>query len=120
MVHLAISALPGETTHGTALTRAKASLFSASPVPRIWCGLGALPHGMRRFKRWNEPRSADTLRDIGGLCSDTTGAGRGPAREHDARDWPVSTDPSPQTLHRSGRAPTPVHALIVRSFAVAD
>jgi hypothetical protein len=49
---------------------AKATGISVSSVQRIWRRYGLQPHRIRQFKLSNDPRFADKVRDIAGLCID--------------------------------------------------
>src|SRR5579859_5291066 len=61
---------PGETTHWTAGSMAKAIGISVSSVQRIWRKHGLQPHRMRQFKLSNDPKFASKLREIVGLYVD--------------------------------------------------
>ncbi len=58
---------PGERTHWTGATMAKAAGISASAVRRIWKAHGLQPHKVEQFKLSNDPKFVDKLRDVVGL-----------------------------------------------------
>jgi transposase len=58
---------PGEVTHWTAGTMAKAVGISVSSVQRIWRAHGLEPHRVRRFKLSKDPEFVPKLREIVGL-----------------------------------------------------
>ena len=70
MVALTLGDPPGETTHWTGASMAKAAGLSVSSVQRIWRAHGLQPHRMRQFKLSNDPRFVDKLRDVVGLYVD--------------------------------------------------
>jgi transposase len=61
---------PGETTHWTSATMAKASGISQSAVLRIWRAHGLQPHRTRIFKLSTDPKFVEKLNDIVGLYVD--------------------------------------------------
>ena len=70
VVALTLGDPPGETTHWTGASMAKAAGLSVSSVQRIWRAHGLQPHRMRQFKLSNDPRFVDKLRDVVGLYVD--------------------------------------------------
>ena len=70
VVALTLCDPPGETTHWTGASMAKAAGLSVSSVQRIWRAHGLQPHRMRQFKLSNDPRFVDKLRDVVGLYVD--------------------------------------------------
>jgi transposase len=69
-VSLTLGDPPGEATHWTATTMAKAAGISVSSVQRIWRAHGLQPHRVRRFKLSRDPDFVSKLRDIVGLYVD--------------------------------------------------
>jgi hypothetical protein len=61
---------PGEATHWTGRTMAKAAGVSHRSVQRIWGAHGLKPHRVRTFKLSNDPQFAAKVRDIVGLYMD--------------------------------------------------
>jgi transposase len=61
---------PGECTHWTGATMAKAAGISVSSVQRIWRAHGLQPHRVRQFKLSNDPQFVAKLRDVVGLYVD--------------------------------------------------
>src|SRR5512147_3177454 len=70
VVELTAGDPPGEATHWTAAAMAKATGLSVSSVQRIWRSHGLAPHRLRQFKLSNDPKFADTLKDVVGLYVD--------------------------------------------------
>jgi len=70
VVKLTMSDPPGEATHWTGATMARASGISASAVRRIWRAHGLQPHKVRQFKLSTDPKFVEKLRDIVGLYVD--------------------------------------------------
>jgi transposase len=70
VVALTMEAPPGETTHWTGATMAKAVGVSVSSVQRIWRAHGLQPHRIRQFKLSKDPEFVDKLRDVVGLYVD--------------------------------------------------
>ena len=58
---------PGEATHWTGRTMAKATGLSLRTVQRIWAAHGLQPHRVRSFKRSRDPEFVAKLEDIVGL-----------------------------------------------------
>src|SRR5204863_575031 len=67
VVGLTLADPPGETTHWTGATMAKAAGISLSSVQRIWRAHGLQPHRVRQFKLSNDPQFAAKLHEIVGL-----------------------------------------------------
>jgi transposase len=61
---------PGETTHWTGRTLAKAAQISLRSVQRILEAHQLEPHRVRTFKLSNDPKFAEKLRDVVGLYVD--------------------------------------------------
>jgi transposase len=61
---------PGETTHWTGRTLAKAAKISLRSVQRILDAHRLEPHRVRSFKLSNDPKFAEKLRDVVGLYVD--------------------------------------------------
>ncbi len=61
---------PGETTHWTGRTLAKAAKISLRSVQRILEAHQLEPHRVRSFKLSNDPKFAEKLRDVVGLYVD--------------------------------------------------
>jgi transposase len=61
---------PGETTHWTGRTLAKAAKISLRSVQRILDAHQLEPHRVRSFKLSNDPKFAEKLRDVVGLYVD--------------------------------------------------
>ena len=70
VIAVTLSDPPGETTHWTAAAMAKVSGISVNSVPRIWRAHGLQPHRTRQFKLSTDPKFAEKLRDVVGLCVD--------------------------------------------------
>jgi transposase len=70
VVALTQSDPPGETTHWTGATMAKAAGISVSSVQRIWRAHGLRPHKIEQFKLSTDLRFVDKLRDVVGLYVD--------------------------------------------------
>lgn len=68
VVVLECSESPGEATHWTGRAVAKAVGISLRSVQRILAAQGLQPHRVRTFKRSSDPKFADKLKDIVGLC----------------------------------------------------
>ena len=64
VVTLTCAAPPGEATHWSGRTMARAVGIGLSSVQRIWKAHGLQPHRIRTFKRSRDPAFADKLRDI--------------------------------------------------------
>jgi hypothetical protein len=64
IVALTLAEPPGETTHWSGRTMAKAAGVSLSFVQRVWCSHGLHPHRIRTFKFSNDPQFAAKVRDI--------------------------------------------------------
>src|SRR4051794_15044195 len=61
---------PGEATHWSGRTMAKAAGVSHRSVQRIWAAHGLKPHRIRTFKLSKDPKFADKVQDIVGLYMD--------------------------------------------------
>ncbi len=61
---------PAGTSHWTATLMAKVVGISACSVRSIWRAHGLQPHRVQQFKRANDPRFIDKLRDVVGLNVD--------------------------------------------------
>ncbi len=59
---------PPNATHRSRRTMAAAAGVSASTVGRLWRAHGLKPHRVKTFKLSNDPRFAEKLDDIVGLC----------------------------------------------------
>jgi transposase len=70
VVDLALGPPPGETTHWTGRTLAKAAGVSLRSVQRILEAHQLAPHRIRTFKLSNDPKFAEKLKDIVGLYVD--------------------------------------------------
>ena len=70
VIDLTLSEPPGETTHWTGRSMAKAAGVSLRSVQRIWEAHGLEPHRIRTFKLSRDPEFADKLRDVVGLYVD--------------------------------------------------
>ena len=70
VIDLAMGSPPGETTHWTGRTLAKAAGVSLRSVQRILEAHQLAPHRIRSFKLSNDPEFADKLKDIVGLYVD--------------------------------------------------
>ena len=67
VVALTCGAPPGEATHWTGRTMAKAAGLSLRTVQRIWAAHKLRPHRIRTFKRSRDPEFSAKLADIVGL-----------------------------------------------------
>ena len=70
IVEMTLAAPPGEATHWTGRTMAKAAGVSHRSVQRIWAAHGLKPHRVRTFKLSNDPQFAAKVQDIVGLYLD--------------------------------------------------
>ncbi|MGH7083204.1 MAG: IS630 family transposase [Acetobacteraceae bacterium] len=70
VVGLTNQAPPHAATHWTAPAMAQTVGISPSSVRRIWVGQGLQPHRVRTFKISNDPKFADKLKEVVGLCVD--------------------------------------------------
>ena len=70
IVEMTLAAPPGEATHWTGRTMAKAAGVSHRSVQRIWVAHGLKPHLVRTFKLSNDPQFAAKVQDIVGLYLD--------------------------------------------------
>jgi len=70
VLDLTLAEPPGEATHWTLRTMARAVRIGASTVHRIWKAHGLSPHRIRTFKLSKDPKFAEKLRDIVGLYID--------------------------------------------------
>jgi len=70
VVDLALGPPPGEATHWTGRTLAKAAGVSLRSVQRILEAHQLAPHRIRTFKLSNDPKFAEKLKDIVGLYVD--------------------------------------------------
>jgi transposase len=70
VLDLTLSEPPGEATHWTGRTMAKASGVSLRSVQRIWAAHQLQPHRVRSFKLSNDPKFAEKLKDVVGLYVD--------------------------------------------------
>jgi len=61
---------PGEATHWTVRTMARASGVSPAKVHQIWQAAGLAPHRLRRFKLSTDPAFATKVEDVVGLYMD--------------------------------------------------
>src|SRR5215204_2181018 len=64
---MALAGPPGEATHWSGRTMAKAAGISHRSVQRIWAAHGPKPHRIRTFKLSKDPQFAAKVRDIVGL-----------------------------------------------------
>src|SRR5688572_9289946 len=67
VIDLALGPVPGEATHWTGRTLAKAAGISLRSVQRILEAHQLAPHRLRTFKLSRDPKFAEKLRDIVGL-----------------------------------------------------
>lgn len=67
IVEMTLRTKPAHATHWTTRTMARAAGISEAMVRRIWHQHGLQPHRLERFKRSNDPRFVEKLRDIVGL-----------------------------------------------------
>ena len=67
---MTLAAPPGEATHWTGRTMARAAGVSHRSVQRIWAAHGLKPHRVRTFKLSNDPQFAAKVQDIVGLYLD--------------------------------------------------
>src|SRR5918993_3470869 len=70
IVEMTLAAPPGEATHWTGRTMARAAGVSHRSVQRIWVAHGLKPHRVRTFKLSNDPQFAAKVQDIVGLYLD--------------------------------------------------
>src|SRR3712207_2710615 len=70
IVEMTLAAPPGEATHWTGRTMARAAGVSHRSVQRIWAAHGLKPHRVRTFKLSNDPQFAARVQDIVGLYLD--------------------------------------------------
>ena len=70
IVEMTLAAPPGEATHWTGRTMARAAGVSHRSVQRIWAAHGLKPHRVRTFKLSNDPQFAAKVQDIVGLYLD--------------------------------------------------
>jgi len=70
VIDLALGPVPGEATHWTGRTLAKAAGISLRSVQRILEAHQLAPHRLRTFKLSKDPKFAEKLRDIVGLYVD--------------------------------------------------
>ena len=70
VIDLALGPAPGEATHWTGRTLAKAAGISLRSVQRILEAHQLAPHRIRTFKLSKDPKFAEKLRDIVGLYVD--------------------------------------------------
>jgi len=70
VVALTLGPPPGEATHWTGSTMAKACGISPSAVRRIWRAHGLKPHKIKQFKLSNDPKFVAKLRELAGLYVD--------------------------------------------------
>src|SRR5215203_4187333 len=70
VVAMALAGPPGEATHWSGRTMAKAAGISHRSVQRIWAAHGPKPHRIRTFKLSKDPQFAAKVRDIVGLYLD--------------------------------------------------
>src|SRR6266699_2060467 len=71
VVEMTLAEPPGERTHWTSRTMAKAAGVSHRSVQRIWAAHGLKPHRVRTFKLSNDPKFAAKVQDVVGLYVDT-------------------------------------------------
>src|SRR6476659_4613498 len=67
IVEMTLRTTPAHATHWTTRTMAKTAGISEAMVRRIWHQHGLQPHRVEHFKRSNDPRFVEKLRDIVGL-----------------------------------------------------
>jgi transposase len=67
IVEMTLAGPPGEATHWTGRTMAKAAGVSHRSVQRIWAAHGLKPHRIRTFKLSKDPQFAAKVRDVVGL-----------------------------------------------------
>ena len=67
---LTCSEPPDEVTHWTGRAMAKAVGVSLRAVQRLWDAHRLQPHRLRTFKRSNDPKFAEKVEDVVGLCMD--------------------------------------------------
>jgi len=67
IVEMTLRTTPAHATHWTTRTMAKTAGISEAMVWRIWHQHGLQPHRVEHFKRSNDPRFVEKLRDIVGL-----------------------------------------------------
>src|SRR3712207_6486924 len=70
IVEMTLAAPPGEATHWTGRTMARAAGVSHRSVQRIWAAHGLKPHRIRTFKLSKDPQFATKVQDIVGLYLD--------------------------------------------------
>src|SRR5215217_4729528 len=70
IVAMTLNGPPGEATHWSGRTMAKAAGVSHRSVQRIWAAHGLKPHRIRPFKLSNDPKFAAKVRDVVGLYVD--------------------------------------------------
>src|SRR5918993_1110871 len=70
IVEMTLADPPGEVTHWTGRTMAKAAGVSHRSVQRIWAAHGLKPHLIRTFKLSKDPQFAAKVHDIVGLYLD--------------------------------------------------
>jgi transposase len=70
IVAMTLDGPPGEATHWSGRTMAKAAGVSHRSVQRIWAAHGLKPHRIRTFKLSKDPKFAAKVQDIVGLYMD--------------------------------------------------
>jgi len=70
IVAMILDGPPGEATHWSGRTMAKAAGVSHRSVQRIWAAHGLKPHRIRTFKLSKDPKFAAKVQDIVGLYMD--------------------------------------------------
>ena len=70
VLDLTLADPPGEATHWSVRTMAKAAGIGAVSVQRIWQANGLTPHRMKTFKLSNDPKFAEKFSDVVGLYVD--------------------------------------------------
>jgi transposase len=70
VVGMTLAEPPGEATHWTGRTMAKAAGVSHRSVQRIWAAHGLKPHRVKTFKFSTDPRFAAKVQDVVGLYID--------------------------------------------------
>jgi len=58
---------PGQDTHWSTRSMARAMGLSQSSVSRIWRAFGLKPHAIETWKLWTDPQFVDKVRDVVGL-----------------------------------------------------
>lgn len=68
VIEMSMASSPGDASHWSIRSMAKALSTSASLVGRVWTACGFKPHLIKQFKSGNAALFEEKLNDVVGLC----------------------------------------------------